>query len=424
MSSSYELFQEALKVFPGGVNSPVRAAVKPYPFYVAYGRGPYLFTIDGERLVDYVLAYGPMILGHAHPKVVKAVVEQVEKGWLFGTPTEAELRLAKKILSYYPHHKAIRFVSTGTEAAMLAIRLARAVTGRKNIIKFDGCYHGSYDALMIKAGSAALQYAIPSSEGVPLDAIRYTSVLPYNDLSALDNELRKTEAAAVILEPIAANAGLIVPDKEFLRGVRELTQKHGVLLIFDEVVTGFRVDLGGVQRLAGVQADITILGKVIGGGFPIGAVLASDEIMKRITPSGGVFNAGTFNAHPVSMAAGLATINVMEEEDAINKASKVADKVADGLDDQLSKSNIDYTINRFKSMFQVFFTKRRVKNADDARSSNVTIYFKFHEIMRKKGVFIPPSQFETCFTSSAHTEEVLNETLIKIEEAIRELRAS
>ncbi len=423
---SKELYEEALKLFPGGVNSPVRAAVKPYPFYVSGAEGAYLYTVDGERLVDYVLGYGPLILGHKHPRVLKAVEEQLEKGWLYGCPAELEIKLAKKIREHFPSMEMMRFVNSGTEATMNAIRLARGYTGRPYIVKFDGCYHGAHDYALVKAGSAASHYGVATSAGILPEVAKYTLVVPFNDPDALEEALKKHEGqvAAVIIEPVMGNAGLILPREGFLKEVRRLCDEHDVLLIMDEVITGFRLALGGAQEYYGVKADITTLGKIVGGGFPIGVFGGRAEIMEKITPKGPVFNAGTFNAHPVTMAAGLATIEVLEEGEAYAIANAAARRLAEALDDLASRYGVDAQVYHIASMFQVYFTKEPVVDYASALKSDKQLYARYAEELLKRGVFIPPSQFESCFTSAAHRGEVVEETLRALEEAWKSLFSS
>ncbi len=420
---SLRLFQEAKELFPGGVNSPVRAAVKPYPFYVERAEGAYIYTVDGEKLVDYVLAYGPLILGHRHPEVERAVREQLERGWLYGCPYELEIELAKKILSHVMAKGMVRFVNSGTEATMLAIRLARGYTKRKYIVKFDGCYHGAHDYVLVGAGSAAEHYGVPRSEGVPEEAARLTLVARFNDVDSVEKIMRAhgSQVAAIIVEPVMGNAGVIPPRDGFLKELRRIADEHGSLLILDEVITGFRLGLGGAQEYYGVKADIVTLGKIIGGGFPVGAVVGKREIMENITPSGKVFNAGTFNAHPVTMAAGLATIRVLETGTPYRVAGEAARRVAAALEDAASRHGIEATVNRVESMFQIFFKPGGVWNADDARASNQKLYMKLHEELLKLGVFIAPSQMEAWFTSLAHTDAVVEATITAIEEAFKKL---
>jgi glutamate-1-semialdehyde 2,1-aminomutase (EC 5.4.3.8) len=421
MSESKRLFEEAQRVLVGGVNSPVRAAIRPYPFFVREGKGPYLITVDGNRLIDYVLGYGPLILGHAPEAVTRRIVEYVSKGWLYGAPTELEITLAKKIVNHFPSIEMVRFVNSGGEAVATAIRLARGYTGRRKILKFEGCYHGAVDSVLVKAGSAAAHFGSPSSAGVPEDVAKLTLVARYNDLDSVEKIMREegNDVAAIIVEPIVANYGVIPPRNDLLKGLREVADRFGSLLIFDEVVTGYRLGLGGAQRYYGVKADITTLGKIIGGGFPVGAVGAREEIMSKLSPKGPVFNAGTFNGHPISMIAGLATIEVLETTNAYEIAINASRKLAEGLDDVLGRYGIDHTINWVPTMLQVFFTKGEVIDHETASRSNAKIYLNLHEELLKRGVFIAPSQFEAIFTSAAHEDSIISETLRQIEDSIK-----
>lgn len=421
MSESKRLFEEAQRVLVGGVNSPVRAAIRPYPFFVREGKGPYLITVDGNRLIDYVLGYGPLILGHAPETVTRRIVEYVSKGWLYGAPTELEITLAKKIVNHFPSIEMVRFVNSGGEAVATAIRLARGYTGRRKILKFEGCYHGAVDSVLVKAGSAAAHFGSPSSAGVPEDAAKLTLVARYNDLDSVEKIMREegNDVAAIIVEPIMANYGVIPPRNDFLKGLREVADRFDSLLIFDEVVTGYRLGLGGAQRYYGVKADITTLGKIIGGGFPVGAIGAREEIMSKLSPKGPVFNAGTFNGHPISMIAGLATIEVLETTNAYEIAINASRKLAEGLDDVLGRYGIDHTINWVPTMLQVFFTKGEVIDHETASRSNAKIYLNLHEELLKRGVFIAPSQFEAIFTSTAHEDSIINETLRQIEDSMK-----
>ncbi|KUO80455.1 MAG: glutamate-1-semialdehyde aminotransferase [Vulcanisaeta sp. JCHS_4] len=421
MNESKRLFEEAQRVLVGGVNSPVRAAIRPYPFFVREGKGPYLITVDGNRLIDYVLGYGPLILGHAPEAVTRRIVEYVSKGWLYGAPTELEITLAKKIVNHFPSIEMVRFVNSGGEAVATAIRLARGYTGSRKILKFEGCYHGAVDSVLVKAGSAAAHFGSPSSAGVPEDVAKLTLVARYNDLDSVEKIMREegNDVAAIIVEPIMANYGVIPPRNDFLKGLREVADRFGSLLIFDEVVTGYRLGLGGAQRYYGVKADITTLGKIIGGGFPVGAVGAREEIMSKLSPKGPVFNAGTFNGHPISMIAGLATIEVLETTNAYEIAINASRKLAEGLDDVLGRYGIDHTINWVPTMLQVFFTKGEVIDHETASRSNAKIYLNLHEELLKRGVFIAPSQFEAIFTSAAHEDSIINETLRQIEDSVK-----
>ena len=422
---SKELFELAKKMFPGGVNSPVRAAVKPYPFFVEKAEGPFLYTIDGIKLIDYVMGYGPLILGHRHPRVLEALIKQAEKDWLYGTPSEVEIKLAKKILRYVKPNGMIRFVNSGTEAVMTAIRLARAYTRRDYIVKFEGCYHGASDSVLVGAGSAATEFGIPKSDGIPEPYVKLTLIADYNDTNSFEKIMSKhgDKVAAVIVEPVIGNFGLIPATREFIKVLREETEKHASLLIFDEVITGFRLGLRGAQGFYGVEADIITLGKIIGGGLPIGAVAGKREIMENLTPSGKTFNAGTFNAHPLSMASGLATLEVIENDDVYGVANKAAEKIANSLDYHASRRGFDYYVAQIASMVQIFFVGEEVLNPAIVKKSNIKLYIKLHELLLRKGVFIPPSQFEVMFTSFSHTDEVLNETMRSLEEAFKELGA-
>ncbi len=420
---SKELYGKAQELFPGGVNSPVRAAVKPYPFYVERAEGAYIYTVDGERLIDYVLGYGPLFLGHRHPKVYEALQRQLEKGWFYGAPYELEIKLAEKILKYYHPGGMVRFVNTGTEATMTAIRLARGFTGRDLIIKFNGCYHGAHDAVLVGAGSAAAEYGVPSSKGVPDSVAKLTLVARYNDTRSVEKLMRKygDNVAAIIVEPVVGNAGVIPPQREFLKALREIASTYGSLLIMDEVITGFRLALGGAQQYYGVKGDITTLGKIVGGGMPIGVVVAEKHIMKELTPLGKVFNAGTFNAHPATMAAGLATIEVLETGEPYRIAGEAAKALVEELSSLIEEYGVRATINHVESMFQIFFTGHEVLSPEDAQKSRKEAYAALHEELLRRGVFIAPSQMEAVFTSAAHTSEVVEETISALREVFKKL---
>lgn len=422
--NSLRLHNEALGLLVGGVNSPVRAAVRPYPFFVRSGKGPYIFTVDDEKLIDYVLGYGPLILGHAPDYVLKRISEALGRGWLYGATTEFEVELARRITNHFSSIRKIRFVNSGGEAVATAVRLARGFTGRRKIIKFEGCYHGAVDQLLVRAGSAAAHFGSPSSSGIPNDVARLTLVARYNDLDSVERILRSeaSDVAAIIVEPVMANYGVIPPRNGFLRGLRELADRYGVLLIFDEVVTGYRLGLGGAQAYYGVSADITILGKVIGGGFPIGAVGAGDEVMDKLSPSGPVFSAGTFNGHPISMVAGLATIEVLESTNAYDVSINASRKLAEGLSNILGRYGIDHVVNWVPTMLQFFLTRGDVYDHESAGRSDFKLYARIHEELLRRGVFIAPSQFEAIFTSSAHGDDVIEDTLAKVEDAVRTIK--
>ncbi|MFP3347202.1 MAG: glutamate-1-semialdehyde 2,1-aminomutase [Sulfolobaceae archaeon] len=418
---SENLWKEALKLFAGGVNSPVRAAVKPYPFYVDRSEGAFLYTVDGKRLIDYVLGYGPLFLGHRHPYVEKKIIEQVQKGWLYGTPSPVEIKLAEKIISHLPSAQKIRFVNSGTEATMLALRLSRGYTGKEKILKFNGNYHGAHDYGLVEAGSAATEFNVSTSNGIPLSIRNTVEICEYNDLSCVEKTLKKEDVAGVIVEPVMGNMGLILPEKDFLKGLRELTKSYNSLLIFDEVITGFRLGLSGAQGYFGINPDLTTLGKIIGGGLPIGAVAGRAEIIDLLTPSGKVFNAGTFNANPLSMTAGLATIEVLEREKVYDTAREATKTFSEELSTLLERKGFTFTLNRIESMFQVFFGVKKVTNATEAKQADKNTYFKMHQRMLEGGVFIPPSQFEVIFSSGAHNPSVVNTTIEVTRKVINEL---
>lgn len=426
MEKSLKLFEEAKKYFPGGVNSPVRAAIKPHPFFVKRGNGAYIESIDGERYIDYVMGYGPLILGHSHPKVVEKVIEQLWDGWIYGTPHESALKLAKKIRKYFKFDM-VRFVNSGTEATVTALRLARAYTKRKYIVKFDGCYHGANDSLLVKAGSAASHYGISSSEGIPNELSQLTYILEYNNIEEITRFMDREgdNIAAVIIEPIIANTGLILPDIEFLKAVREETEKHNTILIFDEVVTGLRVSLGGAKEYYSINPDMVTLGKIIGGGFPIGCITADRQIMEQLTPTGKVFNAGTFNANPISMVAGLVTIEEIEKGYVYRIANNAAKNIASALTEMLGRYGLSGCVNHIASMYQIFFTPPdidEVSTASIAKKADKEKYIEFHRQLLSEGVYIPPSQFETCFTSSEHIDDIVEKTITSMETVLKRLR--
>jgi glutamate-1-semialdehyde 2,1-aminomutase len=348
---SKELFEEAGRVLVGGVNSPVRA-MKPYPFFAARGAGCMLYDVDGRDYIDYCLAYGPLILGHAHPAVVERIKEQLDRGTLYGTPTELEVEFARKIIKHVPSAEMVRFVNTGTEATMAAIRLARGYTGRKKILKFEGAFHGAHDSVLVKAGSGATTHGVPTSRGVPPEATKNTLLASFNDLSAVERIIRKEKVACVILEPVIGNAGCILPEDGFLESLREITLDNDVLLIFDEVITGFRLSLGGAQEYFNVTPDITTLGKILGGGLPIGAVASSREIMEHFSPLGGVYQAGTFNGNPLSLTAGYAAIQELEKGGVYEKVNALREKITSGLEDISQRYGIKTRVYGFRYTLQ------------------------------------------------------------------------
>ncbi|MCY0891509.1 MAG: glutamate-1-semialdehyde 2,1-aminomutase [Pyrobaculum arsenaticum] len=418
------LFERARQVFPGGVNSPARALKHlPSPLVARAASGPYLYT-DRGRLVDYCMAFGAIILGHAHPRVKRAVEEQLERGWIYALLTEQEVEFAEAIRRHMPSVEKMRIVNTGTEATMNAIRLARGYTKRDVIIKFDGNFHGSHDYVLVKAGSGAATWGIPTSAGVPQDVVKLTVVAPYNDVDAFLKAVKEVgdRLAAVIAEPVAGNYGLIIPDAEFLKALREETKRVGALLIFDEVITGFRLGLGGAQGRFGIRPDLTTLGKAVGGGFPIGIFGGRAEVMDLVAPSGPVYNAGTYNAHPVSVAAGLAVLKELETGEPFRTADEAAERLAKGIEDIAGRLGFDVVVKKIASMFQFYFKKGDVKTPQDVRESNEKMYLKLHEIALRHGVYLTPSQFEVNFTSAAHTREVVEETLAALEKAFQQLK--
>lgn len=413
---SSALFIEAQKVIPGGVNSPVRAfkAVGGDPIFVERAEGAYLYDVDGNKLIDYINSWGPMILGHAHARVVNAVVEKAKKGTSFGMPTEIETKIAALAVSMVPNIEKIRFVNSGTEACMSAVRLARGYTGKDKIIKFAGCYHGHSDSFLIQAGSGAVTFGSPNSPGVTEGTAKDTLLAIYNDLQNVAELIsaNKNEIACIIIEPVAGNMGCIPPSEGFLEGLRELCDKNGILLIFDEVMTGFRLARGGAQELFGVKADIVTFGKVIGGGLPVGAFAARSEIMDYLAPIGPVYQAGTLSGNPLAMAAGLAMLKELDENrnifESINKKTQYLHQ---GLEKVLTAENLEFTINRVGSMISVHFSSTPVIDFESAAKANNDNFKKFFHGMLDAGIYIAPSAFETWFLCDALTYDDLDKTI-------------
>ncbi|QKT03197.1 glutamate-1-semialdehyde 2,1-aminomutase [Ectothiorhodospiraceae bacterium 2226] len=424
MSRSQELFERAQRVIPGGVNSPVRAfrGVGGDPLFFARGEGPYLWDEDGRRYADYVGSWGPLILGHAHPEVVRAVQEAAAKGLGFGAPTAIETEVAETVTALVPSMELVRMVSSGTEATMTAIRLARGYTGRDAIVKFEGCYHGHADSLLVKAGSGALTLGIPTSPGVPADLARHTLTLDYNDLEQVRRVFAEMgdKIAAIIVEPVAGNMNCIPPAEGFLEGLRAVCDEHGAVLIFDEVMTGFRVALGGAQARYGVRPDLTTLGKVLGGGLAVAAFGGRREIMEHIAPLGPVYQAGTLSGNPVAMAAGLATLRAIQQAGFYDRLSLLAARLVDGVLAQARAAGIPMSGVAVGGMFGLFFTEAEaVRSFKEATACDVERFKAFFHGMLEEGVYLAPSAFEAGFVSSAHTESVIDET---IEAAGRVLR--
>lgn len=407
-------FTEAVDLMPGGVNSPVRAfkSVNLDPIFMDSGKGAVIKDIDGNEYIDYVLSWGPLILGHAHPEVVSAIQEQAAKGASFGAPTVSENKLAKLVMDRLPSVEMIRFVSSGTEATMSALRLARGFTGRDKILKFEGSYHGHGDSLLIKAGSGVATLGLPDSPGVPADIAKNTLTVAYNDLESAKLVFEKfgADLAAVILEPVAGNMGVVPPQPGFLEGLRKLTEENGTVLIFDEVMTGFRVDYGCAQEYYGIKPDLTCLGKVIGGGLPVGAFGGKREIMEKIAPAGPIYQAGTLSGNPLAMTAGYETLSRLNK-DSYEYFRKLGDQLEEGFRAAATKYNIPHTVNRAGSMIGFFFTNEDVIDFDSAKSSDLELFAEYFKLMAEEGIFLPPSQFEGLFISTAHTEEHIAKTV-------------
>lgn len=421
---SEKLFNEANKYIPGGVNSPVRAfkSVGGVPVFVSSGSGSRIKSVDGKEYIDFVCSWGPLILGHSPKPVLRAVKKVLDKGTSFGMPTEAEVILAREICRAYPSIELVRLVNSGTEATMSAIRVARGFTGKRKIVKFEGCYHGHSDYLLAKAGSGALTLNLPDSAGVPEEMVKFTIVLPYNDLAAVENTIYSdNDIAAVIVEPVAGNMGVVLPEKGFLEGLRKITEDKNVILIFDEVITGFRLAKGGAQELFGIKPDLTCLGKILGGGFPIGAYGGRKEVMTFVAPSGPVYQAGTLSGNPVAVAAGIAMLAELKGK-LYSELEKKTEWFTKELKAAADESGIPVTINHIGSMWTVFFTEGPVRNFTEAKRSNINQYSKFFHELLSRGVHFPPSQFEACFISSSHTYRDLEEALDACKIAFKKLK--
>ncbi|WLR44103.1 glutamate-1-semialdehyde 2,1-aminomutase [Bacillus carboniphilus] len=421
---SVKAYEEAKTMMPGGVNSPVRAfkSVEMEPIFMKKGKGSKIYDIDGNEYIDYVLSWGPLILGHANDQVVEALKKVTEDGTSFGAPTLIENKLAKLVIDRIPSIEVIRMVNSGTEATMSALRLARGYTGRNKIIKFEGCYHGHGDSLLIKAGSGVATLGLPDSPGVPEGIASHTITVPYNDLESIRLAFEQfgEDIAAVIVEPIAGNMGVVPPNHGFLQGLRDVTKEYGSMLIFDEVMTGFRADYHCAQGYFGVEPDLTCLGKVIGGGLPVGAYGGKAEIMERIAPSGPIYQAGTLSGNPLGMTAGYETLKQLTLESYLEFNRKAA-KLEKGMIAAAEKYNIPICVNRGGSMIGFFFTNQAVTNYDKAKTSDLTMFARFYQMMAQEGIFLPPSQFEGLFLSTAHTDEDIEYTVQAIEKTFSNL---
>lgn len=412
---SAELFERAKAVIPGGVNSPVRAfrAVGRTPIFIKDAAGSNIADADGNTYTDYVGSWGPMILGHAHPVVVDAIRQAAAHGTSYGAPTELEIELATRIIAAYPAIERVRLTSSGTEATMSALRLARGFTGRDRVVKFEGCYHGHTDSLLVKGGSGLATFGTPDSAGVPADFARNTIVLPYNDEEALRQTFQEqgSEISCLIIEPVAGNMGCVPPQAGFLEAARDVTSRSGSLLIFDEVITGFRVAYGGAQELYGVKPDLTCLGKIIGGGLPVGAFGGRADVMEHVAPLGPVYQAGTLSGNPLAVSAGLAVLGLLKEKNPYDELERRSARLEQGLRDAAAEAGIATTINRVGSMLTTFFTGSAVVDWPTAKQSDTDLYARFFCAMLEEGVYLAPSQFECAFVSLSHTDEVIDNTI-------------
>ena len=424
---SSELFDRAKRVLPGGVNSPVRAfrAVGGTPFFVARGHGSSLVDVDGREFVDYVCSWGALILGHAHPAVLAAIHAAAENGWTYGAPCPAEVELAEEVRRRMPSLEVMRFVNSGTEATMSAVRLARAATGRDLIVKFDGCYHGHADGFLVKAGSGVATLGLPDSPGVPSALASLTLTAPFNDAPAVADLFRKDakRIAAVIVEPYVGNAGFIAPSADFHPALRALCDDHGALLIFDEVMTGFRVAAGGAQERLGIVPDLTTLGKIVGGGFPVGVYGGRADLMRRVAPEGPVYQAGTLSGNPIAMAAGLATLRETEAPGFYDQLERRTARLLDGLREAARRHGVPITAGHAGSMWGTYFVEGPVRNYADAKRSDTALFARWHKAALTRGVFLAPSAFEAGFVSSAHSEGDIDFTIQELDAALGEARA-
>jgi len=422
---SQTLFERALKAIPGGVNSPVRAckSVGTDPLFIESGEGCLIYDADGNRFIDYIGSWGPLILGHRHPAVIDAITAVLERGTSFGAPIDLEIQLAEMVIDAVASVDVVRMVNSGTEATMSAVRLARGLTGRDLIIKLDGCHHGHADTLLVAAGSGVATLGIPGSPDVPESVARSTLSLPFNDIEAFKKAMAEKgdEVAGVIVEPVAGNMGLVAPADGFLQTLRDLTEAHGAVLIFDEVMTGFRVAYGGAQSLYGITPDLTCFGKVIGGGLPVAAYGGKKEIMSQIAPQGSVYQAGTLSGNPIAMAAGIATLKQLQKPgvyEALNESSK---RLITGLGNAAQKAGIAARVGHVGSMLGMFFTDQHVGNFDDAKTCDLELFSRFYQGLRQQGIYIAPSQFEVLFLSTAHGDEHIDATINAAEQVLAEL---
>ncbi len=423
-SNSGAMLAKAVQLIPGGVNSPVRAcrSVGAEPLFIAKAQGCYLWDVDGVRYVDYIGSWGPMILGHGHPAVLDAIRSTLEKGTSFGAPTELEIELARLIVEAVDSVEMVRMVNSGTEATMSAIRLARAATGRDMIIKFDGCYHGHGDSLLVDAGSGVATLAIPGSPGVPEDFVKHTLSVPYNDAETLASTMQRygQKVACIIVEPVAGNMGLVPPRPGFLESLRSICDQYGAILIFDEVMTGFRVARGGAQALYGIRPDLTCFGKIIGGGLPVGAYGGRRDLMEQVAPQGPVYQAGTLSGNPLAMAAGVATLKELARPGFYEKLETRSRQLLDGLLAAAEKAGIQVWADRVGSMLGLYFTAGPVNDFNDAKKSDLDMFARYYKAMRHRGIYLAPSQFEALFVSAAHDQQAVDQTVAAAVEAMAE----
>ena len=414
-AQSESLFQEAQKYIPGGVNSPVRAfkAVGGNPLFIAKAKGPRITDVDGNEFIDYVSSWGPLIFGHAHPRIVDAVSRQAQLGTSFGAPTELEIELAQKVVAAVPSIESVRLVSSGTEATLSALRLARGFTGRDKIVKFEGCYHGHGDSLLVKAGSGVLSLGLPDCPGIVADLAKNTLNLPYNDTQAVEQLFRKMgkEIACLIVEPIGGNMGVVPPQPGFLELLRKVTAESGALLIFDEVITGFRVAYGGAQKLYGVSPDLTCLGKIIGGGLPVGAYGGKKEVMDHIAPVGAVYQAGTLSGNPLAVTAGIEMLNLLSQPGVYEDLENKSERLCKGFKKNVKKLGVTATFTRVGSMFSMFFTDQEIVSFDSVKTSDTGLFKRYFNAMLEEGIYIAPSQFEAGFMSAVHTNDDIDQTI-------------
>lgn len=423
LETSKRWLQRAEKVMPGGVNSPVRAfrSVGGHPPFIKKAKGAYMWDEDDNRYIDYINSWGPLIMGHAHDAILEAIQQTAQLGTSYGAPTSAEVLMAEKIQTFFPSIEMVRLVSSGTEATMSAIRLVRAATQRPKIIKCSGCYHGHGDSFLIAAGSGAMTFGVPNSPGVTKETASNTILVPYNSLEAVEQAFAQNpgEIAGIILEPVPGNMGLIEPKEGYLQGLRDITQKNDALLIFDEVMTGFRVAPGGVQELFGVTPDLTTLGKVIGGGLPMGAYGGRLDLMSQISPSGPVYQAGTLSGNPLAVAAGMATLDLLSNTDTFAVASQRTADLVEGLQKNLNELNLNYSLTHYGTMYCMFFHPGPVVDFESAQDSNTKAFGRYFQAMLERGVHLPPSQFEANFVSAAHTAEDIQHTIQASLESLR-----